>query len=256
MKKFFKNLFATVIVFTLLFSCAMPAMAAVAISNSASDTDQGSGTVSYNNNGDFLFVNVNSNFNTVSAMTYNGVAMTELGTQYFTTWSGRYHNTFYLVNPATGTHDIVTTGGANWQFVIFSATGVDQTTPTSGLTTKADTTSTNPTIAITTTVDNAFAIASGQMNGSSPPSAGANTTQVLFDTGGAFGIWRSTNAVSPAGAFTINVTANSGDYRFRGFGLNPAIVTSVKTANGLAKASVKTKLGIAIANIKSFLGLP
>ena len=206
---------------------------AVTFGNDGQDTDQGSGTTSYNNNGDFLYVAVNGTSD-ITAMSYNSVSMTELGTTYTTSWSGREHSTWTLVNPAQGANNIVATAGANWQFLMFSASGVDQTTPTSGLTTKAEETSANPTIAITTTVNNAYAIASGQCNG--VVVAGTNTTQMEYSAGGSFSLHRSTNAVSPAGSFTINITMLSGAWRLRGFGLNPSstpvtVTPSAQVAN-------------------------
>lgn len=189
------------------------------IGNSLIDHDQGSGTVSYYNNGDLLVVSVNSTSNDVSAMTYNGSAMTQLGTaQYFSTYA-RYHSTWYLVNPSVGTYNIVTTGGANWQFDIFSAYNVDQTTPISGATT-TNTSGTNAYIDVTTTVNNAYAIGVGQIAATS--TAGTDTTMLVNGTAGNFYTLRSTSPVATAGTFRVqSAHAGSVGYFLRGFGINP-----------------------------------
>lgn len=194
--------------------------AGISFGNTTIDTDQVSGTTSHNNDGNFVFVAINSQTDDVTAMTYAGVAMTQLGTSYYTTWSARYHTTWYIVNPATGANNVVATGGTSWQFVIFSASGVDTANPVSGLTTTADASSANPTVSVTTTVDDAYAICSGQINDATV-SGGTDTTLLVNGTGGGFYIFRSTADTDTAGAFTLNVTS-TGDWRLRGFGLNPA----------------------------------
>lgn len=204
---------------------------AITFGNSGYDNDQASGTTSYNNNGDFLVVNVNSTSNDVTGVTYAGVAMTQQGTTQQTSWSSRYHSTWILTNPAQGANDIVTTGGANWQFIMFSVSGVDQTTPTSGDVNGGDQSGTNPSLSVTTTVDNAYPVAIGQIQQTA--TAGTNTTLVVSESGGANYVFRSTNAVSPAGAFTIQTTASSGGYRLHGFGINPAPVVTFIPRNFL-----------------------
>lgn len=64
-----------------------------------------------------------------SAATYNGVAMTELGT--VTDADGNKNTLLYLVAPATGSNTISITrgGGTRMSIVAASYTGVDQTTP-------------------------------------------------------------------------------------------------------------------------------
>jgi hypothetical protein len=198
------------------------------IGNSLIDHDQGSGTVSYYNNGDLLVVSVNSTSNDVSAMTYNGASMTQLGTaQYFSTYA-RYHSTWYLVNPSVGTYNIVTTGGANWQFDIFSAYNVDQTTPITGATT-TNTSGANAYIDVTTTVNNAYAIGVGQIAAVS--TAGTDTTMLVNGTPGNFYTLRSTNPVATAGTFRVqSAHAGSVGYFLRGFGINP--VATISTNSG------------------------
>ena len=70
---------------------------------------------------------------TISSCTYAGVAMTSLGTD--TTGAGNYtrHTCFYLLNPPTGTADIVATksnSSAHCKIVALSLYGAKQTAPT------------------------------------------------------------------------------------------------------------------------------
>lgn len=195
----------------------------ITFGNTTIDHDQVSGTTSHNNNGDFLVVAVNSTTNDVSAMTYAGVAMTQLDSAYLTSWSSRYHSIWYLANPASGTNNVVTTGGTAWQFNIFSASGVDQENPITGTTTTTNQTSSNPTVNVTTTIDDAYVVVIGQINDTTV-SAGTDTTKMIDGTAGSFYVFRSTNDTDTAGAFTLNITS-TGNWRLRGFGLNPARTT-------------------------------
>ena len=210
------------------FSFAPPG---IFFGNSLVDHDQASGTVSYTNDGDFLSVSVNSTSNNVTAMTYNGIAMTQLGSaEYFSTYA-RYHSTWYLVNPSIGTYNIVTTGGANWQFDIFSATGVSQIAPISGHTT-VNTSGANAYIDVTTTVSGAHAVGVGQIGAAS--TAGTDTTMLVNGTPGNFYALRSTNSVASPGTFRVQSShAGSVGYFLRGFGINPA-TTSELTSNLVA----------------------
>ncbi len=214
---------------------------AVNVFTSTYDTDQGSATTAFVNNGDFLYVATNGTGSGSTAATYAGAAMTQIGTSYNHTSTSRFHTTWGKTTPAPGNNNVVVTGSANWQFVMFCANGVSQSSPTSGLTTGSETTAANPTIAVTTTVNNAVVIASGQVLGSTP-TAGANTSLIIEGVGASFFIFRSTSPVAVAGAFTINITAGSGSYMLRGFGLNPetanVVVDSVATGRSTSSSTL------------------
>jgi len=192
---------------------------AITFGNSSSDTSLGS-PISYNNNGDFLAIGVSSTSNNLSAVTYGGVAMTQVGSAQLHSAFGRYLTVWTLVNPAQGANNLAFTGGANRFVMMSSISGVDQSIPYTGLNITSGTAQ-NPAIVVTTTEANSFPVSFGIIqNGTA--SAGANTTLVRELVGGSSYIHRSTNEVASASAFTINTTSSaSGEYVFKGFGVNP-----------------------------------
>ncbi len=198
----------------------------ITFGNTASDVTQASGTVAYNNNGETVIVCINSTSNDISAVSYAGSSMTQIGTAYSTSWSSRFHSTWIKTGAAQGSNNIVVTGGTAWQFLMFSVSGLDSGTPTSAETTTGNLSATNPTVSVTTTVNGSYVIGVGQLQGSTP-TAGANTSSLVSASGGSFYAFRSTSAVTDAGTnFTINVTAGSGGYNLRGFALNPPTVVA------------------------------
>ena len=76
----------------------------------------------------------------VTGATYNGTAMTRIGSEISPDALFTYAGVFRLIAPATGTHDVVfsTAGGTNNRFYAACAsyTDVHQTTPTGALTTR------------------------------------------------------------------------------------------------------------------------
>lgn len=196
---------------------------AITFGNTGQDTS-GVSTLAYNNNGDFLIVAISSNTTAVTAVTYNGVSMTQIGsTQHHVTYT-RFESYWGLVAPAQGTNNIVLTGaGSNPYYAIQSVSGVDQSVPYTGLNT-ASGTGANPTITITTTVNNAYPFSFGQIQ--TGASAGANTTLAVSVTGGDFYMFRSTNPVTPTGAFIINTVTTSGEYQITGIGINPVVTNN------------------------------
>lgn len=179
-------------------------------------------TGTHNSNKTFLIVAVYSASNDVTGVSFNGTALTQIGTAFTITWSSRYGSLWYLANPSQGSYAISVTGGTSNVIDGLSVGGVDLENPIEAITTSTDeTASANPTLSVTTLKNNAFVLAFGQIQNS--PSGGANTTEI-FEGASADASYRSTNEVSPAGAFTINVTASSGGWRLRGFALNQAKV--------------------------------
>ena len=89
---------------------------------------------------------------TVSALTYNGVALTKLGS-----FSDFNYNSeiWYLVAPATGTHDVSLTFSSvtfGFAYSSVSFTGVDQVTPMAGYASNSGT-STTPTVDVSSVAD-------------------------------------------------------------------------------------------------------
>src|SRR6266852_9546104 len=75
-----------------------------------------------------LFVNVKTADTSVSSVTYNGVALTSIASDHGT-YSNYYDFLYYMVAPATGTHDVVITLPSSdyFQSTAASYTGASQT---------------------------------------------------------------------------------------------------------------------------------
>lgn len=185
-------------------------------------TGNTSTTGTHNSNKPFLIVAVYSTTNDVTAVSFNGTALTQIGTAFAITWSSRYGSLWYLSNASQGSYAISVTGGTANIIDGLSVGGVDLENPIESITTSTDeTASANPTLQVTTLKSNAFVFAFGQIQNS--PSAGSGTTEIFEGASVDVG-YKSTNEVSPTGNFTINVTASSGGWRLRGFALNQAKV--------------------------------
>lgn len=197
----------------------------------------------------------NVNVDNWTGVTYNGVAMTRVNAVIYY-GNSRYDYIYALLNPATGTHNVVISasdsGGISANATSF--TGVDQATSVSSLpqTTGNGTNSTSTSLSVTAAYDNSNAY--GMMHGMG--TAGTNTTKDSGNNGQA-GYHRTTN-LTPAGTLTLAWT-NGGATDFGcnlvAFGPVQPNLANVKTINGLAKASVKTINGLAIASVKSWNGL-
>ena len=185
----------------------------VAISNKASEIFFP--TANYNNDTNLLIVLLNST-TAATGCTYNGVAMTQLGSN--TTARGRTQNVWFLKNPATGSNSVVASGGSDYYGKAISVSGADLTNTFEGTTTATGTSAT-PSITVTTTSNNCLVFGAGTQGDS--PTAGASTTSETGGTQPFQNFWRSTNPVSPAGAFTINVNCTSDTFGFIGFGIKP-----------------------------------
>jgi hypothetical protein len=177
--------------------------------------------------------------NTVSGVTYNGVAMTQLNTQAISgaTFSNTY--LFYLVNPASGAHNIVVTGtGTTFMYsAAESFSGVDQNTPIDANTTTT-TTGTSITASVTTTKDNDWLVG-WQMVGTSAGSAlsaGANTTIRQTNGSNWYTIEDTNAAQTPPGSksLTVNVAAS------RLMGMNIAAIMPSQAATTTAVSSIMT----------------
>lgn len=185
-------------------------------------TGNTSTTGTHNSNKPFLIVAVYSTTNDVTAVSFNGTALTQIGTAFAITWSSRYGSLWYLSNASQGSYAISVTGGTANIIDGLSVGGVDLENPIESITTSTDeTASANPTLQVTTLKSNAFVFAFGQIQNS--PSAGSGTTEIFEGASVDVG-YKSTNEVSPTGNFTINLTASSGGWRLRGFALNQAKV--------------------------------
>jgi hypothetical protein len=159
-----------------------------------------------------LFVGINKvapagNTSTVSVV-YNGVAMTKVNSVLDFDGTETYY-LFYLLNPATGTHNVTATlsaaiGGNNWFGSASSYAGVAQTTPLDASSTAAsasNNTTTLPMI-LTTVAANAWMV--GYARAGNVLVAGASTTLRAGYSGGQIKMWDS-NMALPSGSNTSQV---------------------------------------------------
>lgn len=181
-----------------------------------------------------LYVGVGQNANSeqVSAITYNGVAMTRLGGAAQSTLSAFM---WCLVAPATGSNNIVLTaaGGTNYRVFASSYSGVNQSCTPDALVT--DTTSTagsgiaTYTTNITTVADQDWLIEAASLNGAWQGSGGNSTSLGMNGES----IFYHRGPVTPAGATTIST-----DTQFSG----GAPIASVTVAFKPVQAVVTTQI--------------
>jgi hypothetical protein len=199
---------------------------AVTFGNNAFDNSTIS-PVSYNNDGNFLLVGIDSTTNNITAVTYNGVAMTQVGSPQYHTVYTRYLTVWSLLNPTTGVNNIAITGGSNSYLNIQSVSGVNQGTPYTGLNISSGT-STTPAIAVTTTINNAYVYAFSLSGGTA--TAGANTTMVINNSGASLFTFRSTAVITPPASFTINENCANQEYAMKAFGINPVVASTANAS--------------------------
>ena len=168
-----------------------------------------SGTLSYTCSGSdrilLVFTNNEAGADDITGVTYNGVALTQLGTGVIRSGSVTLR-TWYLIAPATGANNIVvsrSTSADTWCLVV-SYTGVSQTGFPDASATFQD--STSPmTGTLTTIADNAIAVMVG--SGTQTQTASTGATFVLNNTSGAYQLYESTTfPITPAGSYSMSFT--------------------------------------------------
>ena len=151
----------------------------------------------------------------ITGVTYNGVAMSLIdpinGKNYVAgAGNARWEYMYYLLNPASGTHNIVISASASCDYIIAGAAdyaGVAQVAPetTAKHIINPGTSLTTP---ITTITDNAWAILfENGYNGG--PAPGAGTGDVSRITSGGWGLFDSGGAITPAGVYNMTTTRTS-----------------------------------------------
>ena len=124
--------------------------------------------------------------------------------------NARWEYMYYLLNPASGTHNIVISASASCDYIIAGAAdyaGVAQVAPeaTAKHIINPGTSLTTP---ITTITDNAWAILfENGYNGG--PAPGAGTGDVSRITSGGWGLFDSGGAITPAGVYNMTTTRTS-----------------------------------------------
>jgi hypothetical protein len=176
-----------------------------------------------------LLVGINVAATTVSTVAYNGVQMTVIASQTYT--SGQT-SLWYLVNPAGGIHDVVVTlvsSAGGIQAGAISLRRVDQTNPIE-VSTKTTGSSTTPTASLTTVSDKAWVIDTvGHTIGPTTFTEGADQVErwdrSAINSGGA---GSSEGPVSPAGSVTMSWTiGTTGPWGLCAAAVKPAAVTTI-----------------------------
>ena len=148
-----------------------------------------------------------------TAVTYAGVSMTLLASNLMTgAAAGQWIRTYGLVNPASGTNNVIITfannpGGS--YISVVSYTGVNQITPTNGAGNNGLTSTTSLTTSLTTTVDNCWL--AGYVYSQNLPGPGAAT---IF-RGGSVNQLRAMDsgaARTPAGSHSLITTQSPADF--------------------------------------------
>lgn len=192
--------------------------------------------------------------NTVTGVTYNGVAMTQIAT--ITVDANDKEYLFYLLNPSTGTHDIVATQtGSNSVVTAASYTGAKQSgqPDNSGTNSGSGTTMTQTLTPVAsncwmvTFFDSTVSVVTQSTNTTLRGGSPSTFSKTLGDTNGTI-----------SGATSMSATHSSGAWGTVGVTIAPAVAsgpTTVKILNGIAAASIKTWNGISWANVKSWNGM-
>jgi hypothetical protein len=203
----------------LLLLLPLNALAAITFGREINNNTQGVTSYSFNNNGDYIWCWANGT-TPITGMTFNGSALTQLGTNQAHAAFARSLNQWGMATTTTGTTTITTSGGSNQNSGCKSVSGVDQNNPTSNPT-NYDATTGSPSISVTTTVDNAYVIGHALVQNYS--SVGAGTTKILSVNGDPnYGVYRTTSAVTPAGSASININSSGGETAMQAVALNPA----------------------------------
>lgn len=177
----------------------------------------------------FVTANVHTATATVTGVTYNGVAMTSVGSQANTSATTTL---WYLLSPATGANNVVIT--ANNSDTIESAsasyTGVKQSGQPDASSVGGPTTTTNYTQSVTSVADNCVAIFAGISNNGGAVTAGTNTTLIEYNNTAYGGLFmRSTAAKTPAGTFTLAASSVSSAYSGVMASISPFVASSVNS---------------------------
>ena len=164
----------------------------------------------------FLYVHIltseSSGADIITSMTYNGVTMTRLNSILAATSQRTYF--YYLIAPATGTNNIVTTTTVNSQPSIrgSSFTGTNQTSFPDASSSNTATGGANLVLTVTTVADNCWILAGARSN-STAFTAGASTT--IRTTAAINDVTADSNAArTPAGSQSLTLvtggSSNSG----------------------------------------------
>lgn len=194
------------------------------------------------------YVYQNNATDTLSGVTYNGVAMTQIRKQLNANSIG-YAYLYYLVGPATGANNVVATNGSStyMEGVSVSYTGVAQT---GTIDSSNGNTASSSTLSVSTTVvaSNCWVLGLGRGDnaggGANGLSGVASTNR--YNTSG-FLFFDDSNTTVSTGSNSTTLTASSGNLILLVFSFPAAggSASQIKSADGVAIASIKSADGVA-----------
>lgn len=154
-----------------------------------------------------LFVGVYCNITTetITGVTYNGVAMTQITKNVNSSNSNLY--LYALAGPATGANNVVISSSASTSIggVAMSYTGVNQSVTLDNFNNQLSSgTTTNLTATLTSVTDNCWMIMFGGRQ--RVPTAGTGSTFRAVDTDGGWKGFDSNGPIHPAGANSMDMT--------------------------------------------------
>lgn len=167
---------------------------------------------------------------TISGVTYNGTAMTAIGSRELVSGAD-YIQWFYLLAPSTGANNVVVTAAASNIIIASSVsyTGAKQSGQPDSVTNNASTTETTTTTSTTTVADNSWAVLLARVNGDGITSAGTGTT-LRANTNGYIQLYDSNGAVTPAGSTSLQTTQTSQESAAIIVSIAPAVASSTDTS--------------------------
>lgn len=235
---------------------------AIAIDSTGGGAVDGSTTLTFaftNTAGTFLTVGASAS-QTISGITYNGVAMTQAVAS-----ADNKTKIFYLASPATGSNNVVVTASttANILASVVSMTGVAAASFLGNTGTDSAASGANPTYAFTTGTDNSVFIdmqvcGTNANGGAQITATGTGHTKVRSGQQNDLSRMGGYTETTTAGSYTIGWAFAGANDSYSGVNAEfkpAAAASSIKTVDGLAKASVKTVDGLAIASVKTINGL-
>jgi len=198
----------------------------------------------------------------LTSITYNGVAMTQIGSTMNHT-SGVNIYLFYLIAPSTGANNIVCTCDATMDEIDLrsaSYTGAKQSgVPDASVSNGPTASQTSFSQSVTMTEDNCWLVGSWR-NNAGAWTVGTNTYGRVDNSGAdSMVLIDSNSSQGTAGSKTMTATCSSATVG--GIMASFAPVTAVSgpanlsTWNGVAKASIDTINGVAIASVKTINGV-
>jgi hypothetical protein len=216
------------------------------------NTTKGALPLAHDNNGDYLVVVATSTTNDLTGMAFNGVAMTQIGSTFFSTEYSRHCSMWGLIAPAVGSKNITSTGGTSVDPAAVSISGVNQTTPYTNVQT-ATGTSTTPSITLTTSFTGSYVFGWNFLNNDpTTPNSGTTLRSVVAWYNS---MWSSTNAVNAASGSIGMTQTGSHEWHWIAFSLDPAAEVDYNVAALNSPFEFYAAGGISSKNIAKIPGV-